>query len=146
MSLRYRTIAVVCSAGLYLAALLLPAVNIYTRGTGGDCSHAFAGHEAFHMGWAALVAQDSWDVHRGVLALGWLVNPAIWAALGFLAAGRCCWAGSAAAMGLVLALAVFPWYYALVWDQPGYWAWLASAALLLERSWFAAIRLRTHIL
>jgi hypothetical protein len=113
--------------GLYGSAFLLPTVNPYNWATGWGPS---PGLTAFRVGFTALTDAGGWDSERCLVAASWLANPVFWVGILCGAARQWRWAGWLGALSGVLALVVLPRYAALVADQPGYWLWVGSAAVL----------------
>ena len=121
-----RLIAVGVPTGVYLLALVLPAVQPM-KGIGWLGSSS--GHDAFVVGyrvWFDLEDED-WNLERILIAASWLANFAIWAAILLLAFGRRRLAFTAGVTGCLLTLCALPYYWQMIIDQPGYWCWWGSA-------------------
>jgi len=120
-------VLIALSAGSYVVALFLPAVAPLRDSRPGP------GWMAFVSCLLALLSPWEWrrDDGTAVMAASWLANPAIWAGWCLAAAGHGRRAACAGAGGVALGLTALIGFRAEVVGQPGYWLWVASAAVLL---------------
>ena len=113
----------------YGLALLLPAVSLFAPHT---ASSGIPGWMAFWFGLCAFVVPAPVDLERVLVMVNWLANPAIW--VGLVSAWWGWWRSAAGCgvAGVLLSLAVLllPRYRDGLVGQPGYWLWVATAALL----------------
>lgn len=135
MPSRRRIILASIATILYGASLLLPAASsIFPRWR----PEPLRGYEAFELALEGLTEMESLD--HAILFLGWCANPLILVGIAALAMGRCSWAAVTGAAALLLVLSLLPWVVGVVYDQPGYWLWAASATFVFVTGIRALVR------
>lgn len=134
-----RLIAVAVPTGLYLASLFLPVVGSLSS----KSTMTFPGYDAFVIGFRALtLAEWDWDLVRFGLAVAWMANPALWAALVCVLISRPRPAIISAGIACGLSACVLPSWWEEVSQYPGYWAWWGSSVAALLAALFLLPRPR----
>jgi hypothetical protein len=126
-----RSVLVGVAAALYVASLVLPTVAPFNPQFSNT---VYPGWHAFQIGWRALGTVEPHEPDWWVVGAAWLVNPLVWIAGTATLIGRRGWARAAAFAGVGLCLPVLFRFGGIVAGLPGYWCWLASAALLAAGS------------
>jgi hypothetical protein len=125
MRLQYPVAAI--AIVFYVAAFFLPTVAPFNPA---NSDTVFDGADAFAAGWRALLAFAPEESDYWLMSAAWLANPLIWLAFIATIVGRrqVCWVTAIA--GLLLCLVALVRFGRTVGNNPGYWAWVASAAVL----------------